>query len=122
MDAGKSSGELPENVRKRFARREGQIKRMEKAAEKYKSMLLGMTLVTAKELPVMVRQEVALTEHMDQQERSLWARQQEFRAQQEAFVAAEEAFRQRVGVQEEDLKERERRVHEEQGEYQDPFK
>ena len=94
---------------------------MEKAARKYKTMLLGMTLVTTKGLPVMVRQEVALLEYVDQQERSLWARQQELRAQQEAFAAAEEAFRQQVRVREEDLEERERRVHEEQGEYHYPF-
>ena len=117
MDTQQSMREMSE-IERRYDRREGKIKRTKVAVEEYKARLLERTLVSAQELPTMVRQEVALLDYVDRQEKDLEARQQEFRVRQENFVAAQEAWCQQVQTHQE---ERERRVREEQEEYSDPF-
>ena len=112
---------MKETEKKRYSRREGKIERTKVATQGYKDRLLMRTMVRAQELPNMISQEEALLMHVEQREQDLWEQQLELKARTQEFGDVKNAWNQQVQARLEELKEREKQIHEDIGEYVDPF-
>ena len=112
---------MSKTEKKRYSRREGKIERTKVATQGYKDRLLMRTMVRAQELPSMISQEEALLMHVEQREQDLREQQLELKARTQEFVDVKKAWNQQVQARLEELKEREKQIHEDIGEYVDPF-
>ena len=112
---------MSETEKKRYSRREGKIERTKVATQGYKDRLLRRTMVRAQELPSMISQEEALLMHVEQREQDLREQQLELKARTQEFVDVKKVWNQQVQARLEELKEREKQIHEDIGEYVDPF-